>query len=423
MKKLNVLCLVILSGFLFGCSTPYTKAQNSYFGGDPAGAEGILAPLAEKEVEKSGKNKNLYLWDLGVYRFFQGNYDGAIESFMAGVVDADMLHTAGETVGSAFTSASAQKYVGDPIEVSLAYFYLGLSYYMTGDYQNALVGFRRSLEEDLSKDMARQGDIGITNYLMGESFFRTGRYDDAAVAFKRAADYKAGLLPAYAGMYQSNVNLNRISDLEIIEKKIISIGGEGYFESVRKNSGSGITLLMMSGRASRVTADAFTGAFRNRNEFVQPDPDWKIRVDEKRGVYDLYLADRMHDHFEDQGGAGGEAKKQMTRAFVSEGMKAVPCLAVFAPNTDADLRYWPTVPGGFYVGYLPLEPGSYSVEVTGVDQSSCDPGTGNLWDGIVVNEKRRTLVVVNSFGSVSKFRIKETGNEEDKGGGDEDENN
>ena len=90
--------------------------------------------------------------------------------------------------------------------------------------------------------------------------------------------------------------------------------------------------------------------------------------------------------------------------------------------TAADQRYWPTLPGGFYAGYLPLEPGTYSVEVTGVDQQDCDPDTGNLWDGIIVKEKRRTLVVMNSFGSVSRFRVKEAVNEEEKGGGDEDEN-
>ncbi|MBN2184526.1 MAG: tetratricopeptide repeat protein [Candidatus Krumholzibacteriota bacterium] len=421
MKKLNILFLVALSGFLFGCSTPYIKAQGKYFSGDPAAAEEILAPAAEKEVEKSGKNKNLYLWDLGVYRFFQGNYDGAIESFHAGVVDADMLHTAGETVGAAFTSASSQNYVGDPVEVSLAYFYLGLSYYMKGDYQNALVGFRRSLEEDISKDLARQGDIGITNYMMGEVFFRTGRYDDAAVAFKRAVDYKEGFLPGYAGMYQSNVNLNRVSDLGIIEEKIVSIGGQGYFDGVRENSGSGITLLMMSGRASKVKSDAFTGAFRNRAEFTQPDPYWKGRVDENSGEYRLYLADRMHDHFEDQGGAGDEVKKQATRALVSEGMKAIPVLSLFAPSTAADVRYWPTLPGGFYVGYFPLEPGSYSVEVTGVNRSGADPDTGNQWDGIEVKENRRTLVVMNSFGSVSRLRVRETVSEEEEGGGDEEE--
>ncbi len=396
-----------MSGFLFGCAAPYSQAQFKYFKGDPVGAEEILTPLVEKEVEKSGRNQNLYLWDLGVYRFFQGNYDGAIESFKASVVDADMLHSAGETAGAALTSASSQRYAGDPIEVSIAYFYLGLSYYMIGDYQNALVGFRRSLEEDISKDMARQGDIGITNYLMGEAFFRTGRYDDAAVAFKRAADYKKSLLPAYAGMYQSNVLLNRTSDLGLIEEQIVSLGGQRYFDSVKETGGSGLTLIMMAGRASKVSADGFIGAFRKRDEFKQPSSDWKIRIDKGRGQFDLYLTDKMHDHFKDQGGAGDEAKKQMTRAMVSQGMKAVPCLSAFAPSTDADLRYWVTVPGAFHVAYMPVMPGSYSIAVSGVDQKWCYPGTGDLWEGIEVKDITRTLLVMNSFGSVSAVRIKE----------------
>ena len=77
MRKINLICLVVLSAFLFGCAAPYIQAQNKYFKGDPVGAEEVLTPLVEKEVEKTGRNQNLYLWDLGVYRFFQADYGGA----------------------------------------------------------------------------------------------------------------------------------------------------------------------------------------------------------------------------------------------------------------------------------------------------------------------------------------------------------
>lgn len=400
MKKGIIFFLIASVYLLAGCSSPYVGAQSKYYKGDPAAAEEIIAPVSEKALKKNSNNKNLLLWDLGVYRFAQGNYDGAIQTFMQSVRAVEDIHGAGRTALSALTSAAGQEYVGDPVEISMAYLYIGLSYYMKRDYENALVGFRRSLEEDLSKDESRQGDMGITNYVMGECYFVTGRYNDAVVAFKRTVEKDENFVPGWVGLYQALTKLGDTAELPMVEKKLSEKVESGYMERVLENSQQGITVVMFAGHASKVEKDAFLGAFRKRHEIKIDNKPWKVNVFPEKKSYETFYADKMHDHFTDQGGLGDEARKQATRALISAGFEI--CLGGGGPSSDADVRYWPTMPGYIYVGYLPVDPGCYSLELEseGKKGQLVKKATGN-WEKIVVEEGKRTMVVVTSFGTAS----------------------
>jgi tetratricopeptide (TPR) repeat protein len=402
MKRRDIVIPFILIAILLsaGCASPYVTAQKQYWSGDPATAEQTLTPKAEEAIEKDNKEKNLMAWDLGIYRFSQENYDGAIEVFMEGVRDVEELHSTGQTVAAALTNASSQKYIGDPVEVSMAYLYIGLSYYMKGDYQNALIGFRRSLEEDLSKDEARQGDMGITNYMMGETFLQIDRYDDAAVAFRRAIEHQDDLAPAYMGLYGALAKMGSTTDLMMIENKLDSLVDGNIKENWREYPDQGITVAMFCGRASKIEKDAFLGAFRKRAENKHKVKQWYLNVIPEPGRSKIYFSDAMHEHFTDQGGLGDEIRKQTTRAVVGAGMKAL--LGFSLGGADADIRYWPTIPGYIYIGYVPVPAGSYSIEVEGLSNKDKPiEAFTRTHSGIGVAEGKRTLVVLTSFGTVS----------------------
>ncbi len=400
LKKIVVFSFFCSLLVLGGCAGPYVKAQMEYYKGDPEKAEAILKPAADECVAKNAKEKNLMLWDLGVYRFAQGNFDGAIEAFMQGVKDVEELHSAGQTVGAALTSAGSQKYVGDPIEISMAYLYIGMCYYMKGDFQNALVGFRRSLEEDLSKEQVRQGDMGITNYMMGETYFQTGRYDDAVVAFRKAVEHEVNLVPAHIGLYQSYVKLGNTSELEKIRGDIKTMAGDAVASFLDKDTHQGMTVAIFSGIAPKVQADAFLGAFRTRNENKHKVKTWELNITPEPGPSIAYLSDEMMTHYSDQGGLGGEVKKQATRAVISTGMKAV--LGFGLSNTNADIRYWPTLPGYIYIAYAPLTPGKYCIEVKGRDNKDrIVDAYSRRYDDINISEGKKAFVVLTSFGTIS----------------------
>lgn len=389
---------VAMVGGLAGCAGPYVKAQQQYWQGNPDEAIVLLQPELDKAIEKDSDAKNLYLWDMGIYCFSIGNYECAIEDFRRSVSDYEQIDGAGKTIAKVFTSASSQKYVGDPVEVSVAYLFLGLAYYMTGDYQNALVGLRRSIEEDLCKDPGCEGDMGTTNFLLGECYARVGRWDDATVAYRRAVQYNPDLIPAYVALYWALQEQGRTSDVEAVLGEIQSRVEPAYFEAIRAHQGRGVTLVLFTERASAVRRDALTGAFRNRADFGQAIQAWQVTTRPTDMTCKLSMADRMHTHFKMQGGASNEAKQQATRYAASQAMQQIPCLAAFAPSTEADVRYWVTLPGYFYIGYVPLEPGTYDMSVSAFDQRFRPASHfAASWTGIEVKENHRALVLSSGY--------------------------
>jgi tetratricopeptide (TPR) repeat protein len=401
----HYLCVALVIGvaYLAGCApNPYAKAQKHYYDCEPALAEEVLAPLAQEEQAKDGKMKNLYLWDLGVYRFSQGNYEGAITCFKESVQDKEEIHDGGETAKAVLTNAASQKYVGDPVEVSVAYLYLGLAFYMNGDYENALVAFRRSIEEDLSKDDSRQGDMAVTNYILAEAFWRVGKYDDAAVAYRRALEHSADLVPAYVGLYHAMRALGKTADEQRILGEIEKRVDEDYFEAVTDSTGAqGISLVLFTGHPSKVER---VSAFRKRKEINQEVPSWQMScgIAGNQDIH-LFLADNMHNHMTDQGGLSDELRQQTTRAVAGTVMKQIPFVGLFAPSTEADIRYWPTMPGHVYIGYYSAEVGLHqlSLRACGKDGVPIPERTWS-WDGIEVEAGKRELVIVNGCYTLSK---------------------
>jgi len=401
----HYLCLSLVIGvaYLASCApNPYAKAQKHYYKCEPAMAEEVLAPLVEEEQSKDGKMKNLYLWDLGVYRFSQGNYEGAITCFMESVRDKEKIHDGGKTAKAILTDTKEQKYVGDPVEVSIAYLYLGLAFYMNGDYQNTLVALRRSIEEDLSKDDSRQGDMAVTNYILAEAFWRVGKYDDAAVAYRRALEHSADLVPAYIGLYHAMRVLGKTADEERILDEIKKRVDEDFFEAVSDSAGAqGISFVLFTGRPSKVER---ISAFRKRKEIKQKTPGWRMScgIAGKQDV-NLFLADKMHDHLTDQGGLSDELRQQTTRAVTGTVMKQIPFVSFFAPSTEADIRYWPTMPGYVYIGYYPAEPGIHQLSLIGCGKNGAlIPGCTWSWEDVEVEEGKRKLVVVNGCYTLSQ---------------------
>lgn len=390
-----LLCVLLAAG----CAVnPYIKSHQQYFSGDPAAAEQTLTLEAQKEATKDGKWKNLYLWDLGIYQFNQGKYKEAIDSFKASVLDRERMYGTGETVKTvALKSSSSSKYLGDPVEVSVAYLYLGFSYLLRGDLENCLVAFRRSTEEDLSEDEQRIGDMAITNYMMGECYLRTQQPDDAIVAFRRALASSPDFVPAYIGMLHAAGQNKDLSTQEFARAEMAKRLSPEYLAQLDSQSSQGIVVVLANDVPDFVSKDMWVGMFRKREEVASNIGRWQLRIEQAVTPVAMSQADHMHTHFKDQGGFQGETTRQLAKAAMGQGLKRLG-LGFLAPNTDADIRYWSTMPGRFHVGYLPIAPGTYNVSLQCFDKKDKEFTTlGRQWSGVVVQDGQRAILIANSF--------------------------
>ena len=264
---------------------------------------------------------------------------------------------------------------------------------MNSDYENAMVAFKRSLEEDFSKDISRQGDMALTNFVMGECCIKKRQWDDAIVAYRKAAASSEVMLPAYVGILHAASINGDASATDYATENIVKLTSESYLEELKSNSGQGITVILFDGRADIVKADAFLGAFRKRSEVKHKVVTWRLNS-ATGGTGNLALADKLHDHLTDQGGFEGELSRQTSKAVAGTIMKQVPCLGLFAPSTDADVRYWATMPGRFFVEYLPLPAGEVDLNTVGYDKKDKAVQGMNLnWNNIPVREGQRTLLI------------------------------
>jgi len=399
-----MIAVLFAACFFSGCAPNlHRNALAQYRAGDPAGAEATLTPwLMEKPDDK---NRMLYLWDMGMFRFAQGNYRGANDVWMQSDVLAGVEPGSGETF-SALMSADANKdYLGDPVEHSLASLYVGLGFYMEGDYQNALVAFKKSLEWDFNKDPEHTGNMVITNHMMGECYSLMEEPDNAVVGYRRALLENPDFVPSYVGVIRELTKMNNMDEASRYKEELAARAPATYIERVEQRP-QGILAVIMSDRPPPV--EEVADAFRKRKEIKERIRSWVVASDElysREAGDDLSsfipdstlhasLADRTLTHFQDQGGETG----QVTRKLVQAGMSAITeSLFGFGTDSSADLRYWTTIPGDVFAMYLPLEPGLHTVRA-----SAYDDNNGGLYDYrqvwyyIPVRENETTALVLIS---------------------------
>lgn len=423
MTRLTLPCvLLVLVGLATGCAKApygYVAAHTMYYAGEPVMAEEALAAKAAAELEKDGKMKNLYLWDLATYQFYQGRWEDAKNNFLASVADKEAINSKADDIGAAMTSSSSGKYVGDPVEVATAYLYAAFCFYNLGDMESARIALRRCLEEDLSDEADRVGDLVVANYMFGEVSLRLGNVDDAIVAFRNSTNFREDFVPGMVALALLEQD-RRPEEAEKLWARLTEIQGADYVETAKATDGTGAAVVVVSGRPSMVKADDFLGSFRKREPVKSGIVPMEVAATGDDVHAKVVLADSMHDQLTSQGGFKGEVRKQATRAVVKGLFSALGAKSM-GPDTSADTRYWITLPGRFDMALLPLEPGThdldiqiggrpagggsklakwrelYNVKRAEAGLSPLSQTVPNPLDKVEITDGRRTVVVVNSY--------------------------
>lgn len=383
---------LLATAFMCGCTVrPHKKALNYFFSGDPVMAEQTMIPLLE---QADHKNYLLYLWDTGMFRFAQNKFTGANEMWRKAGEIAGIEPGALATSLELFSSDASKSFIGDPVEHSISWLFVGLGYYMSGEIENAMIALRKSLEWDYSVDVERQGDMVITNMLLGECFARRGEHDQAAVAYRRARDANAGFLPAQVRLFGELLAMGDRMQAEKLRQELIAKAPEDYVRSLEEKSG-GVLVVVMSGPVPAIERDKYLGAFRKRSEVKTKIDRWVVECVDEDCRIDAGLADEMITHFKDQGGEAGQALRKSVQFASQAVLQNVPILGIFAPSAEADVRYWSTVPGHVYAAYLPLTPGRHAISAGALDKKDRQlDDYSRIWHDIPVEEGVTKIVVI-----------------------------
>lgn len=398
MRRVEFIFLVLLlGGVLGGCASRTDVAGKSgvraYFDGDLATARDILLPLANKTDENHVLN-NLRLGSAALLaldlRTAEGAFYRAVEVINAGGVNDPAR------VFSAYALYEGLKvWKGEPYERAMASYYLGVSFYLRGDYGNARASFENCLFkladygenlDDPSRFQLIESDFALAQVMLGRTWTRLGRDDMAAKSFARAMQARADLSPLCDIELHRRSNLLLLIDYDYGPLKVASDTGQvvGFVPSVGQAGPIGHPRVRVNGReiASREllvpTIDLVALAERR---------EWRS-IDTTRAIKDAVGKGLM------LGGAvaTGYGLANDSKEAVIGGLAAMAVGALLSASSKADLRQWEMLPRTVFVVPLEVPPGRHTITVDAPPRGRSRLPIDQTWVDVVVPERGETAL-------------------------------
>ena len=149
---------------------PYPDEIDAYLANKPEG----LKPLYKTLFTGGERNAVLGYQRLGLAAMEQGHWDDAERAFDGALLRIESFYgkdKAASMARSTFRKEATKDFKGEPYERAMAFYYRGLLYLRSGDYDNARASFKQAEYQDtVSEDEEFQGDFAVMNYLTGWTY-------------------------------------------------------------------------------------------------------------------------------------------------------------------------------------------------------------------------------------------------------------
>lgn len=371
-------CLVLFL-VVGGCTSQSEQvgrtAFNSYSRGDYAGAARMLEPLAVKTDENFVLN-NVRLGSAALADY---NLDRAESAFLAAyeVLNSVGVNDGGRTLGAVLVDEKLRIWRGEPFERAMANFYLGLIYYMRGEYDNARAAFENSLfklrdygEGDTSDDKYREIETNFAlGYLMlGKSWQRLGDDAKARFNFERAVALRGHLASAADPERNRRSNVLLVVDFGYGPRKVTNFDGAivGFAPTPADGGAIPPPSVIVDGR--RLDVSSFDGPPVDLLALAA-DRRWQsldtIRTVKSAIGTGLIVAGAY------------EGTRSRNSSNQAAGLAMIGAGLLLKATSQADTRQWEMLPRTTFVLPLELPPGRHDVTV-----QFPIPGLSQTWLGI-----------------------------------------
>ena len=171
-------------------------ASTDRTGGTHLMAEGRFAEARafhESLLAQEPKNEALERDEAGVMALLEGDVRGAQRHFRQAFDELeDLSSTTGETVGAFLGSAESRRWKGEPYERCMNAYYLGVTYWLLGDEDNAAASFKSAVLRDADSEAGEaQSDFALMWFLMGQAQRSAMHQDRGRDALERAHALRA----------------------------------------------------------------------------------------------------------------------------------------------------------------------------------------------------------------------------------------
>jgi tetratricopeptide (TPR) repeat protein len=362
-----VLALAVLGAGFGGCQQTSHEARNAiglYQIGDYAAAEATLKPTITKKDENYVLNNCRY----GSAAIAAGDLMGAENAFFTAyqVMNSTNVNDSGRTAGATVIFEGVKVWLGEPFERAMAHYYLGVTFLIKHDYENARAAFQNSLfklrsyanKDDLEHYQAAESNFAMGYFGLGFCYLRLGRPDLAAANFQLAEKNDPRLVGVIRDVQAPNVNALVFVDYGSGPRRAPKgwYNEESAFGPTPAEVGPiGPVELLVDGQIVTHNGEAYhmvdTLAMAQEQRWQDIDTIRKTKAVIGTGAM--------------AAGAGvtayGAQRHDTGTALAGLGVMALG--AALAASSQADVRYWETLPRTVYVVPASLKPGPHEILV------------------------------------------------------------
>jgi tetratricopeptide (TPR) repeat protein len=346
------------------------QAVADYEAADYADARQLLRPLAKDP------NENFVLNNcrLGSTTLAMYDLDGSQQSFLQAyeVLNSYGVNNGGRTAGAVLVDEGIRIWRGEPFERAMANFYLGLTYYMQHDYNNARGAFQNALfklrdygvgDKDTDNSGPPQADkyqdvdsnFVLAQYMLARCYQRLGQDDQATANFARVARLRPDLSALADPRRNASANVLLVIDFGDGPRKGTNADGSfvGFVPAPWQAGPVPLPQLYVDNQY--VDTTGVNPPLVDLLSLAQ-DTRWQS-IDTIRTVKSVLGTGLL---------AGGAfttlAAQNRTQSEVGLGLLAAGLL--LKATSQADLRVWDTLPRSTFAVPLSIPPGRHDLTVT-----------------------------------------------------------
>lgn len=360
--------MVAISGCASEAEKNANKAVTDFYEGRYGAASKQLQPLAKKTDENFVLN-NLRLGSVDLMRY---DLDDAQAAFLRAyeVINSVGVNNGGRSLGAVLVDEKMKIWKGEPYERAMANFYLGLTYYIQHDYNNARAAFENSLfklrdyasdtQEASGNYSEQESTFVIAMVMLGRCWQRLGRDDLAKANFDRVRELRPDLAALADEQTEAQSNL-----LLVVEF------GHGPLKATT-DDGAVVGFVPTPAQAGRIPPPKviLDGELVDTSAFREPPIDLLQMAQERRWQdIDTIRAVKsavgtgllVGGGVESARGITGSGGRGRTDAIVGASLLAAGVL--LKATSQADTRSWETLPRTIFLLPLRVAPGTHDVTV------------------------------------------------------------
>ena len=237
---------------LFSSCSSYMTEQGGFFSKFNRGQFKEAADMLKVNSEKEGRDQILFLLDRGAALFEAHDYKGAIDvlSKAERLTELKDYTKINEEVLSVITTDNFKMYYPLDYELIMINTYLALSYYMTDDYEGALVECRRinNLIYKLKvKGMNAFEEVPIAWYISATIYEEQKKFDDAFIDYKKVLELDPGFKQVVFDAYRTARLSGNVQYASEIDADYPELDLKDYFKTVRNKKYGSVVLLHFDG--------------------------------------------------------------------------------------------------------------------------------------------------------------------------------